>query len=86
MQETMGVRHSSSLASPLITVIRGHLAWKALRYTADDSKGETITCLSACVLPGWRGLCPYHSPFPLSRFKGSTVYPARTFSRTLFLQ
>lgn len=36
----MGVRHSSGLASPLITVLRGDLAWKALRYTAGQPRGD----------------------------------------------
>lgn len=40
MQESLNVRHSSSLASPLVTVIRGHLAWKALRHTADQQRQD----------------------------------------------
>lgn len=52
MQERMGVRHSSSLASPLITIIRGHLAWKALRYAADRQSGDDTLpeCLNALSL------------------------------------
>jgi len=40
MQERMGVRHSSSLASPFITVIRGHLAWKAPKHPAEQQRRD----------------------------------------------
>lgn len=52
MQERMGVRHSSSFASALITVTRGHLAWKGLRDTADQQRGDDTLpeCLNALWL------------------------------------
>lgn len=52
VQERMGVRHSSSLASPLIALIRGHPVWKALRYTADQQRGDDTLpgCLNALWL------------------------------------